>query len=112
MGITGIAVIQGPEGDEMGNIIKPMTREEITKVMEVRNGLISSMAVDYIVMVDTMHGYQNIGMSDGRVVSRTIAKLVFKDEDFATCSAKQNMSVEGFTRCCKGGKVSLLESAV
>ena len=43
-------------------------------------------------------------MSDGRVVSRTMAKLVFKEEDFATCSAKQSMSVEGFTRRCKGGK--------
>ena len=41
-------------------------------------------------------------MSEGRVVSRTIAKLVFKEEDL--CSPKQNMSVEGFTRCCKGGK--------
>ena len=56
MGITGIAVIQGPEGNEVGNIIKPMTGEEITKVMEVRNGFISSMAVDHIVMVDTVHG--------------------------------------------------------
>jgi len=37
-------------------------------------------------------------MSDGRVVSRTIAELVFKEEDFATCSAQQDMGVEGFTR--------------
>ena len=49
-------VIQGPEGDEVGNIIKPMTGEEITKVMEVRNVLISNMAVDDIVMVNTGHG--------------------------------------------------------
>ena len=56
MGITGIAVIQGPEGDEIGNIIKPMTGDEITKVMEVRTGLISSIAVDPIVMVDTVNG--------------------------------------------------------
>ena len=51
-------------------------------------------------------------MSDGRVVSRTMAKLVFKEEDFATCSAKQDMGIEGFKRRNKGGKVSLLESSV
>jgi len=92
MGITGVAVIQGPEG------------EEITKVMEVRNRLIGSMAVDHIVMVDTVHGEQNIRMSDCRWVSGTIAELVFKEEDFATCSAKQDMGIEGFTRRDKEGK--------
>ena len=71
MGITGVAVIQRPEGDEVGNIIKPMTWEEITKVVEVRNRLIGSMAVDHILMVDTVHGEQNIGMSDCRWVSGT-----------------------------------------
>ena len=54
--ISSITVIQGPEGDEVGNIVKPMTGKEITKVMEVRNVLISNMAVDDIVMVDTGHG--------------------------------------------------------
>ncbi len=48
-GVTSIAVIQGPEGDKVGNIIKPMTGEEITKVMEVRKRVIGSMAVDHIV---------------------------------------------------------------
>ena len=56
MGISSITVIQGPEGDEVGNIVKPMTGKEITKVMEVRNVLISNMAVDDIVMVNTGHG--------------------------------------------------------
>ena len=54
--ITGVTVIQGPEGDEVGKIVKSMTGEEITKVMEVRNGLIGRMAVNHIVMVDTVHG--------------------------------------------------------
>ena len=47
-------------------------------------------------------------MSNGGVVSRTIAKLVFKEEDFATCAAKQNLSIKGFTRCCKGGKSNVV----
>ena len=55
-GISSVTVIQGSEGDEVGNIVKPMTGEEVTKVMEVSNGLISSMAVDRIVVVDTVHG--------------------------------------------------------
>ena len=44
-------------------------------------------------------------MSDGRVVSGTIAELVFKEEDFATCSAEEDMSFEGCTRRNKGGKI-------
>ena len=55
MGISSVTVIQGPEGDEVGNIVKPMTGKEITKVMEVRNVLISNMAVDDIVMVNPGH---------------------------------------------------------
>ena len=94
MGITGVAVIQGPEG------------EEITKVMEVRNRLIGSMAVDHIMMVDTMHEGQNIGMGDCGLVSRTIAELVFKEEDFATCSSQEDVIIERFTRRNKGGKAS------
>ena len=56
MRITSVAVIQGPEGDKVGNIVEPMTGEEITKVMEVRKRLIGSMVLDHIMMVDTMHG--------------------------------------------------------
>ena len=100
------------EQDAIWYIIKPMTGEEITKVMEVRNRLINSIAVDHIVMVDTVHGEQDIGMSDCRVISRTIAEHVFKEENIATCSAKQDMGIEGFKRRNKGGKVSLLESSV
>ena len=103
-GIASVTVIQGPEGDEVGNIVKPMTGKEVTKVMEVRNGLISSMAVDHIVMVDTVHREQNVGVSDGGVVSRTIAELVFKEEDFAKCATKQDLGIKGFTRSCKGGE--------
>ena len=69
-----------------------MTGEEITKVMEVRKRVIGSMAVDHIVMVNTVHREQDIGMSDCRVVSRTIA------------GPKQDMGVDGFTRHYKGGK--------
>ena len=43
-------------------------------------------------------------MSDGGVVSRTIAELVFKEEDFAKCATKQDLSIKGFTRSCKGGE--------
>ena len=96
IGITSVTVIQGPEGDEVGKIVKSMTGEEITKVMEVRNVLISSMAVDHIVMVNTL--------CNGGVVSRTVAELVFKEEDFATCATRQNLSIKGFARSCKGGE--------
>ena len=43
-------------------------------------------------------------MSNSGVVSRTIAELVFKEEDFAKCATKQDLSIEGFTRSCKGGE--------
>ena len=32
-------------------------------------------------------------MSDGGVVSRTIAELVFKEENFAKCATKQDLSI-------------------
>ena len=109
MGVRSVALIQGPEGDQVWYIIKPMIGEEITKVMDVRNRLISSMALDHIVMVDTVHEEQDIGMSDCRVISRTIAEHVFKEENFATCSIKQNMGIEGFTRRNKGGESIVVE---
>ena len=33
-----------------------------------------------------------------------MAELVFQEEDFAKCATKQDLSIEGFTRSCKGGK--------
>ena len=104
MGITSVAVIW----DKIGNIVEPMTGEEITKVMEVRNRLIGSMVLDHIMMVDTMHGGQNIGMGDCGLVSRTIAELVFKEEDFATCSSQEDVIIEWFTRRNKGVKSIVL----
>ena len=33
-----------------------------------------------------------------------MAELVFQEEVFAKCATKQDVSFEGFTRSCKGGK--------
>ena len=62
------------------------------------------MTVDHIVMVNTGHGLQNIRMSDCRWMSWTMAELVFEEEDFATCSAEENLLIERLTRRDKGGK--------
>ena len=43
-------------------------------------------------------------MSNGGVVSRTIAELVFKEEDFTKGATKQDLGIKGFTRCCKRGE--------
>ena len=102
--ITSVAVIQSPEGDEVGNISNLLTGEEITKVMEVRNRLISSMAVDHIVMVDTVHGEQDIGMSNGRVVSRTIAELVFWRRTLQRARPSRTWVSRGSRGVTKGGK--------
>ena len=47
-------------------------------------------------------------MGDCGLVSRTIAELVFKEEDFATCSSQEDVIIEGFTRRNKGGKSIVL----
>ena len=108
MRITSVAVIQGPEGDKVGNIVEPMTGEEITKVMKMGKRFISSMAVDHIVMVNTGHGQQDIRMSNCWLMSGTITELVFEKEDFATCSAQEDLLIERLTRRDKGGKCIIM----
>ena len=62
------------------------------------------MAVDHIVMVNTGHGQQDIRMSNCWLMSWTITELVFEKEDFATCSAQEDLLIERLTRRDKGGK--------